>query len=257
MNFDRYRESLDQIKKLAENYINLNKSDLARLNTLNEECLAMKEDFVKSFALLVDEVEDGLTVLIDRLEAIKKDLGKISGPEGTLEDIVQLETVWRNASGLRENILTITNPKKESRSEEGSGEAAAAGGPVLPATEAAPGGELPEDVREQVVLAREEAAAGVEKSVAAVEPVQATAGPRQIKPVKKEMPGGKPVNRKPEENNSSAKKAQPDKKEQRPNPQGQNTIKTLPVNKIYGEAEKKLMEEINKNIEIIKGNKKK
>lgn len=257
MNFDRYRESLDQIQKLAENYINLNKPDLTRLNNLNEECLVMKEGFVKSFASLVDEVEDGLTVLIDRLEAIKKDLGKISGPEGTLEDIVQLETVWRNASVLRENILTITNPEKERRLEVYSGEASAAGEPVPRVPEAALGGKLPEDVRDQVVLAREEAAAGAENSVAAVLPVQAQADRQQIKPVKKEMPGGKPAAKKPEENNSSAKKAQPQKKEQRPAPPVQNTIKALPVNKIYGDAEKKLMEEINKNIEIIKGNKKK
>ncbi|MFZ5651430.1 MAG: hypothetical protein ACOY4I_11330 [Bacillota bacterium] len=257
MNFGRYRESLHQIQMLAGNYINLNKSDLARLNTLNGECVAMKEDFVKSFSSLVDEVEDGLTVLIDRLEAIKEDLGRISGPEGTLEDIVQLEAVWRSAFDLRENILKITSGKAEVRPEEGHGEAAAASGPAVAFPEAAPDPGLPGDIREQVTLAREEAAAGAEKSVAAIEPAQAPASPQQIKPLKKEVAEDKPTSRKNDESNSSSKKAQQGKKEQKPHQPAQNTIKPLPVSKIYGEAEKKLMEEINKNIELIKGNKKK
>lgn len=255
MNFNRYRESLHQIQMLAGSYINLNKSDLARLNTLNGECVAMKEDFIKSFSSLVDEVEDGLTVLIDRLEAIKKDLGRTSGSEGTLEDIVQLEAVWRNAFDLRENILAITSRKAEGRPEEGHSEAAKDYGPAA-FPEAAPDQGLPGDIRGQVTLAREEAAAGAERSVAAIEPTQTPAAP-QIKTLKKESAEGKPTNKKPYENNNSSQKAQQGKKEQKPHQPAQNTIKTLPVSKIYGEAEKKLMEEINKNIELIKGNKKK
>lgn len=239
MNFERYRESLHQIQMLAGNYINLNKSDLARLNTLNEECVAMKEYFVKSFSTLVDEVEDGLTVLIDRLEAIKEDLGRTSGPEGTLEDIVQLEAVWRSSFDLRENILVIASRKVEGRPEEGHSEADKDSGPAAAFPEAAPGPGLPGDIRGQVTLAREEAAAGAEKSVAA------------------EVAKGKPTNKKPDEYNSNSQKAQQGKKEQKPHQPAQNTIKPLPVSKIYGEAEKKLMEEINKNIELIKGNKKK
>ncbi|MFZ5647965.1 MAG: hypothetical protein ACOY30_10150 [Bacillota bacterium] len=254
MNFDRYRESLEKIKKLAENYINLNKSDLARLNTLNEECLTTKEDFVKSFTSLVNEVEDGLTVLIDRFEAIKNDLDRISGPEGTLEDILQLETAWRNAFDLQGNIRMLISPQTlETLAEAGDREAAAGSASSDTSPEKTPGSGIADSAGEIAALARQEAAAGAESP--AIEPAQAATPPSQVKAVKKEIHENKPANKSHEENNT--KKAQHHKKDQKIQPSGQNTIKSLPVSKIYGEAEKKLMEEINKNIELLKSNKKK
>lgn len=256
MNFIRYRESLNEIKKLAENYINLNKMDLARLQTLNEECIFAKGDLISSFTSLVGDLEDGLTLLIDRLEAIKKDLGRISGPDGTLEDILQLEDAWRNTLDLQKNIRSLVGPnRQEVRAEDVE---TGANGTIPPETTPAAIDKTgpADDLQELVVLAREEAAAGAEAAEAASKPVINSPPPAQVKVVKKDQHDNTPSGKKTVDHNGSPKKAQHNKKDQK-HPPSHNTVKPLPVGKIYGEAEKKLMEEINKNIELIKSNKKK
>lgn len=218
MNFDRYRDSMAQIQKLADNYASLTKADLSDLHRLNTECLSLSEGIVKTFSSLVDEIEEGLTLLLDRLDQIKKDLGKISGPEGTLGDILKLEPAWNNINSLRGSIRALLDTSAPAAGAD------AADNPPAPPTDgkAAPQARDSKDVKDLIVLAQKEAAATAEKS-------QASRPAPHVKVQKKEGPD--------------------QKKDSKPS--------SLVLNKNVGEAEKKLMAEISKNIEAIKGNRKK
>lgn len=217
MNFDLYRENMSRVQKLADNFSSLKKADLNELNRLNAECLSLGEEIVKSFTTLVEEIEDGLTQLIDRLEQIKKDLGKISGPDGTLGDILLLESAWSQTNTLRSSIRALLHPAVS--------EAAVTD---TPGTQ-----KEVKEVRELIGLARKEAAAASEKSEAAKlpPPVKIQKKEEQVQPQKK---NGKITTA------DSVKKPAP-----------------LSINKNVGDAEKKLMAEITKNIEAIKSSKKK
>ncbi|MCL6477764.1 MAG: hypothetical protein K6T65_05055 [Peptococcaceae bacterium] len=240
MNFDRYRASIIQVQQMADNFTSLKREDLSRLNSLNAECISLHEEIVKSFSSLVDEIEDGLTLLLERLDQIKKDLAKTSGPNGTLGDILQLEPVWRQANALHHNIRDILGPGSQDaarRDESGNNNA--------PDTAAAPAQET-RTVQEIIGPAREEAAAALEKSTAAV------------KTQKKDGQESGQGNKKPSETKMIAQKGQLPKRDQKLPPPGQNTkLAPLIIDKNLGETEKKLVEEITKNIEIIKSNKKK
>ncbi|MFZ5631753.1 MAG: hypothetical protein ACOY40_02805 [Bacillota bacterium] len=236
MNFDRFRESIIHVQKMADNFTALKREELSELNRLNTECISLHKEIVKSFSSLVDEIENGLTLLLDRLDQIKKDLAKTSGPEGTLGDILQLEPAWRQADALRNNIREILGP-----------------GPQDPARQAEsgqdnlPNAEPPKEskaVRELIGLAREEAAVAVEKSTAAV------------KTEKKDGRENSQDNKKPAETKSIVQKGQQQKKDQKLTPPAKSPA-PLVMNKNLGEAEKKLVEEITKNIEMIKSSKKK
>lgn len=250
MNFDRYRESITQIQKLADNLPSLTRVDLAELNRLNEECLSFNEEIVKSFSALVDEIEEGLTLVLDRLDQIKHDLSKISGPEGTLGDILQLECAWSRAVALRDNIramIGLSGLESVERLETGI-HTPSPGEKVPPSPEPAKG---EKDLQDLIGLARKEAAAAVEKAPAA-KPVPAA------KIQKKEEQENKAGGKKPAEADPPAQKNQAQKKDLKiipPNPKAVPASVTLGKN--IGEAEKKLMAEITKNIEAIKSSKKK
>lgn len=242
MDFSEYRDSIGQIQRLATHYAKLNKSEVAELNTLNQKCLSMKDAAINSFSKLVDEVEGGLTHLIDRLEQIKKDLVTISGPEGTMEDTLRLESVWASTNELNNNIKRLLeakafSPESESCSLQKSQNS----------TETAIQADTKklQGVQDLIEVARIEAAAVVEKSPAVK---LLSAGNSIEKTIKKEI-----------ENRHSAmiKKEVPQKKEEKNQPRV--IIPNRPINamKVCGETEKKLMEEINKNIELIKNSKKK
>ena len=217
MNFDRYRETMTQVQKLADNFSSLKKADLTELHRLNVECLSLGEEIVNSFTTLVEEIEDGLTLLLDRLEQIKKDLGRISGPDGTLGDILLLEPAWSQANTLRGSIRALLHP---------AGSEAVGKDTPGPEKEG-------KEVQELIGLARKEAAAASEKSEAAKTPP----------PVR--------IQKKEEQEQSQKKngKITPADSVKKPAP--------LNLNKNAGDAEKKLMAEITKNIEAIKSSKKK
>lgn len=237
MKYERYRESILNIKKLAENYTSLNQSELHELHRLNAQCLAMKEGIVSSFKSVVDELEDGLTQLIDRLEQMKKDADRISGPEGTLEDTLQLESAWQNTESLLNNIRILLNPgtqnpgNKDGRSDT----------------------KEKTSIHELVVLSRNEAAVATEKSTAAKLPAPEVPSPPKI--LRNEGQDRQSNNKKPDDQNHSKKVQQ--KKDQKVPHTGQFNTKPLPVNKTCGDTEKKIIEEISKNMELIKGSKKK
>lgn len=229
MSFDRFRESITKIQRLTDNFTSLKKSDLNELNRLNTECLSLNEEILKSFSSLVDEIEEGLTLLLDRLDQIKKDLGRISGPEGTLGEILQMEPAWSRVSALHSNIRSLLESPQDSAGQDdaaGGGQTAAGAkdGADPPAARDAgleAGPKEPGKVQDLIGLARKEAAASNEKSPAA-KPVPAVKNQKKIPP-----PG------------QNAKPA------------------VLALNKNCGETEKKIMEEISKNIEAIKSSKKK
>lgn len=234
MNFERYRETIKRIQKLADNFSSMTRSDLSELNKLNGECLSFNEEMVKSLTALVDEIEDGLTLLLDRLGQIKKDLVKISGPEGTLGELLQMEAVYLRAAALRENIREmLKTPGEVPAPLEDTGASPASG-----------------DLKNLIGLARKEAAAAVEKA-----PAPKIATPAKVQ--KKEDPVVRPENKKPVEAVQPAPKASPSKKDQKPAPPRQGgPAAPITLAKEIGEAEKKLMAEITKNIEAIKSKKK-
>jgi len=233
LNFDAYRESITQIQRLAERFSSLTRADLAELNRLNEKCLSFNEEMVKSFSLLVDEIEDGLTLLLDRLDLIKKELVKISGPDGTLEDVLKLEPAWSQASALRYNIRAMLEPfGQEATAVQEPTQKPGGDAEQKAITQPAPA--KPEkEIRELIGMAKKEAAAAIDKA-----PAVKTAPP--VKLVKKE----------------NAAKELPPKKDHKPASGHNPPSASLPMNKNLGETEKKLMAEITKNMEAIKGNKK-
>lgn len=248
MKYELFRESMQNIKKLAENYTNLNQSELNELQRLNAQCLSMKEGIIASFKSVVDELEDGLPLLIDRLAQMKKDADRISGPEGTLEDTLQLESAWRNSEGLINNIRLLLGPGTEkSGSKDGTSDTIGLVGPPVAVTALSKTG-----VHEQLALSRNEAAAATEKATAAKLPYQDPLAPKALKSGE---PDRHSNNKKPDDQNNAKKNLQ--KKDQKGPHAGHFNSKALPVNKSCGETEKKIIEEISKNMELIKGSKKK
>jgi len=249
LKYERYRESILNIKKLAENYTSLNQSELHELHRLNAQCLAMKEGIISSFKSVVDELEDGLTLLIDRLEQMKKDADRISGPEGTLEDTLQLESAWQNTESLLNNIRILLGPgTQNSGNKDGRSDSNGLVGPPEP--DAAPS---KPSTHELVVLSRNEAAVATEKTTAVKLPAPEV--PSAPKTLRNEGQDRHSNNKKPDDQNN-IKKAQ-QKKDQKVPHAGQFNAKALPVNKTCGDTEKKIIEEISKNMELIKGSKKK
>ncbi|MCL5056989.1 MAG: hypothetical protein M1130_03115 [Actinobacteria bacterium] len=235
MNFVEYRDTIKELQDLASSYTRLSKSDLDRMTILNEKCLSLKEKAVRSFSQMVKEVEDGLTGLIDRFDQLKKELDTITGPEGTLEDALKLEPAWLQTNDLYNSIQLLTKsntlPEKKKTS------------PEMPEQGEEPDKKQPDGIQDIIVLARKEAAAAVEKSASNPKASPAGSKPASVNPVKVQYP--KQVNK---------KAAQP-RKEQTP-VSGVFSAKPLPVAKVCGDAEQRLMEEINKNIELIKSKKK-
>lgn len=249
MKYERYRESILNIKKLAENYTSLNQSELNELHRLNAQCLEMKVGIVSSFKSVVDQLEDGLTLLIDQLEQMKKDADRISGPEGTLEDTLQLESAWQNTESLLNNIRILLDPGTQNHgNKEGKSDVKVFVCPPEP--DPAP---LKPSIHELVVLSRNEAAIATEKSTAAKLPAPEAPSPPKI--LRNESQDRQSNNKKPDVQNNSKKAQQ--KKDQKVPHNGQFNTKPLPVNKTCGDTEKKIIEEISKNMELIKGNKKK
>jgi len=193
MSFSSYRESIIGVKKLADNFTGLNKSDVLELNKLIEECMKHQNKIVGEFSSLIDEVKDKLTLLMDPLDQIKKELEKISGPTGTHSDILNMEPAWQQTNTLRNTIRTLL-----------------------------------EQTAENIIGPREEIAAATEPSPLSKKPAQNTSKPLPPRTIKKAGPENKPVTPK---------------------------LTPLVLNKNIGN-EKKLLEEISKNIEMIKKNKK-
>lgn len=226
MNFVEYRDSIKELQSLASNYTRLSKSDLERMTLLNEKCLTLKEYAVSSFSQMVRKVEDGLTGLIDRFDQLKKELEAITGPEGTLEDALKLEPAWLQTNDLYNSLQLLT----ESKTLPEKNQTAAA---EMPGKGERPDKKQPEGVQDIIVMARKEAAAAVEKSGKTA----------PVNPVKVQDP------------KQGNKRIAPSKKVTKP-ASGVFSAKPLPVAKVCGEAEQRLMEEINKNIELIKSKKK-
>jgi len=249
LNFQRYRESIMQIQKLADKLPSLTRVDLAELNKLNEECLSFNEEIVKAFSALVDEIEEGLTPVLDRLDRIKQDLTKISGPDGTLGDILQLENAWSRAVNLRDNIRAMTGPSGTGPMErlEAGTESSSPGEKAPPSPKTEKGHT---DLQDLIGLAQKEAAAATEKAPAE-KPLPA---PKIQKKEDQESRGGE----KPAEAAPPAQKHQAQKKDLKIIPSNPKAVpSTVTLSKNIGEAEKKLMAEITKNIEAIKSGKKK
>lgn len=229
MSFDRFRESITNIQKLSDNLTSLKKADLNELYRLNAECLSLNEEIVKSFSDLVDEIEEGLTLLLDRLDQIKKDLARISGPEGTLGDILQMEPAWSGVNALHGNIRSLLeSPQYPAGRDTATKSSQAEAGPKVDtpspaAKEAALDAESKEskEIQDLIGIARKEAAASAEKAPAA-KPVPVAKNQKKVPP---QAHNSKPA--------------------------------LLSLNKNCGETEKKLMEEITKNMEAIKSSKKK
>jgi hypothetical protein len=235
LNFNAYRDSIKELQNLAANYTRLNKSDLDHMKTLNEKCLSMKEEAILSFSGMVEKVEEGLTGLIDRFEQIKKELAASSGPQGTLEDALRLEPAWLQTNDLYSALQLLTGMESPPVKNES---APAAGQPE------ARDQKQPQGVQGLIAAARKEAAAAVEKPAVNIKAAPAGGKPATINQVKL----GQSVRQ-------DNKKSPAAKKEQKP-VSGVFPAKPLPVAKVCGEAEQKLMEEINKNIEMIKSKKK-
>jgi len=249
LKYERYRESMLNIKKLAENYTGLNQSELHELHRLNAQCLAMKDGIISSFKSVINELEDVLTLLIDRLEQMKKDADRISGPEGTLEDTLLLEPAWQNTESLLNNIRILLGPGTQNPGN-GDGRSDAKGLAGLPEPDTAPSKQV---IHELVVLSRTEAAVATEKTTAAKQPVQEV--PSAAKTLRNEGQDRHSINKKPDDQNNGKKAQQ--KKDQKVPHASQFNAKALPVNKTCGDTEKKIIEEISKNMELIKGSKKK
>ncbi|MCL6611953.1 MAG: hypothetical protein K6T66_10495 [Peptococcaceae bacterium] len=242
MNFERYRESITHIKRLADNFSSLTRADLAELNRLNVECLSFNEGIVKSFSALVDEIEEGLTLLLDRLDQIKKDLAKISGPESTLGDVLRLETAWARTSALRDNIRAMLEPPEREPADRGEIDGHTGSSGEMEGSS--------HNLRNLIDQAQKEAAAAAEKS-------QAVKSVPAAKP-KKEEQENSPFHKKPAEAGKPAPKEQPQKKELKVLSPNHNAAPApIAVSKNIGEAEKKIMAEITKNIEAIKNSRKK
>ncbi len=239
MEYGLFRQSILNIRKLAENYTSLNQSELQELNRLNSQCLTMKEGMVKSFRSVIGELEDGLTLLIDRLEQMKKDVDKISGPEGTLEDTLQLEPAWQNSENLLNNIRILLNPGTHNPGNKDNKSATSDLGGTT--------------IHELVVMARNEAAIAGDKATAENLPSTEVISPPKI--LKSEGQGSHLNIKKQDEQNNTKKALQ--RKDQRITHTGHFNAKPMPVNKSCGDTEKKIIDEISKNMELIKGNKKK
>lgn len=238
MNFVEYRDALKELQDLASSYTRLNKSDLNRMTILNEKCLSLKEKAVNSFSQMVREVEDGLSGLIDHLDQLKKELEIFTGPEGTLEDALKLEPAWLQTNDLYNSIQLLT----KSKIRPGRNQTA----PEMPEQGEEPNKKQSDGIQGIIVMARKEAAAAVEKvEKSASNPKASPAGgkPASVNSVKVQYP-----------KQANKKAAQP-QKEQKP-VSGVFSAKPLPVTKACGDAEQRLMEEINKNIELIKSKKK-
>ncbi|HBV97319.1 MAG: hypothetical protein JL50_13005 [Peptococcaceae bacterium BICA1-7] len=234
MNFVEYRDAIKELQYLASNYTRLSKSDLQRMTLLNEKCLSLKENAVRSFSQMVKKVEDGLTGLIDRFDQLKNELDTITGPEGTLEDALKLEQAWLQTNDLYNSIQLLTESKTLPEKNDTSTE--------VPGQVDSPENTKPEGIQD-IVVARKEVAAAIEK----IAPT-----------LKSTPPGGKstPVNTvKTHDIKQGTKKSAQSKKGIKP-VSGVYSAKPLPVSKVCGEAEQRLMEEINKNIELIKSKKK-
>lgn len=231
LSFNRYRESLAYIQKMAGNYTSLSRAGLAELNRLNTECVSLNEEIVKSFSSMVDEIEEGLTHLLDRLDLIKKDLNRISGPEGTLGDILKLEPIWSRTEALRGSIRSLLESEQKPGCRDEPGKAVQAASGEVGGSPAVPGyaqdAKESREIQDLIGLARKEAAAAAEKSPAA-----------KVAPAAKAVPAAK-----------MPKKAPPPGQSPKP--------AVLQLKKECGENEKKIMEEISKNIEAIKNSKKK
>ncbi len=218
MDFLVYRESILQTQKLAGNFTSLSRADLAELSRLNAKCITLSEEMINSFSSLIDEIEEGLSLLLERLGRIKKDLGRISGPGGTLEDILGLEPDWSRVHDLYGAIQPLLKTGQTSEDTAPSGKSMAI---IISAT--GPEADLKDkgQIAELAGTARKEAAVTVEKPAAA----------NSVSVTK--------ISKKPTASSQNAKPA------------------LLPVNKNCGETEKKIMEEITKNLEAIKSNRKK
>ncbi|MFZ5645272.1 MAG: hypothetical protein ACOY46_16995 [Bacillota bacterium] len=241
MDFNNYREKIGQIGEMAVNFTRLNNSDLSKLIALKEECISLKEEAVNSFTKLVGEIEDSLTNLLEYFDQIKKELEKISGPEGTIEDTLRLETVWMQANELNKNIRSLIESGKSSQNDKliDKSRHKVIINPVQKNNE-----KQIKDIKESINSARKEAAAASEQIAVNIKPVQKTiVQVADSKSQKKEIQDIKQI-----------KKATPPKKEITP---PAYPTKSLNLTKACGDAEQKLMEEINKNIELIKNNKKK
>jgi len=235
LNFVEYRDSIKELQSLATNYTRLSKSDLERMTILNEKCLTLKEDAVHSFSQMVRKVEDGLTGLIDRFDQLKKELETITGPEGTLEDALKLEPAWLQTNDLYNSIQLLTESKTLPEKNQPS--------PEIPRQGDRSDNKKPEGVQDIMLMARKEAAAAVEKLAPTPKPSPPSRNSAPVNPVKAHI------------NKQGNKRAAPSKKETKP-VSGVFSAKPLPVAKVCGEAEQRLMEEINKNIELIKSKKK-
>lgn len=248
MNFCRYTESLTQIQRMAGNFTSLKMDELTELSRLNAECVNMKEEVTKSFTTLIEEIEDGLTLLLDRLDRIKQNLTAISGPDGTLGDVLQLEPAWLQANALLKSIREMLGPES---GEQIPRHETMADNPVTAPNINKARTETPGDsgdVRELINQSRDEAAAAVEKSSVAVKTLKKDNG----------------VNGNNSKKQADAKgTVHKDRLQQKKTPKltlpgpGIKSPTPLVLDKKMGDAEKKLVEEITKNIEIIKGSKKK
>lgn len=234
MNFTEYRKSIKELQDLASKYTRLSQADLDNLKMLNDKCLAMKQDAVHSFSKMVNNIENALSNLIDRFEQLKKELAVSAGPEGTLEDLLKMEQAWLQTNELDCTIKKLTeSTAQEHKTETTSAVNKEEANPQKP----------PQAVQDLIAVARKEAAAAVEKAAVSLKASPAGGKPAAISQVK--------VKQNVKQNN---KKASISKKEQK-SVSGVFPPKPLPVAKVCGEAEQKLMEEINKNIELIKNKK--
>ncbi|MFZ5597810.1 MAG: hypothetical protein ACOY31_12455 [Bacillota bacterium] len=239
MDFNHYRKSLQQIQHLAGNYTALTSKELGELNKLCGECASLKEKMVQAFLFTVDGMEDDLSFLIDRLAQIKDNLSSISGPEGTLEDILLLEPDWKQINSLQSIVRELqgaagnseNGPHRKAQADE-----SVAGDPA--------------------VTGEREVAAATDS------PAEVQVSPEEGKPSEKSGKIDNTIRKQTNNKKQSSAICTPQKpgghhkKEQKPQP-GQAAIKPVAIKKVCGEAEERLIEEITKNIKLIKSDKKK
>lgn len=105
--FERYKQIISRLQELGSNIAYLKHSEWMEFNNLNEERAKLDATLLNTVKSRVAEADEAITFFKTRIEDIKNSLEHISGPDGTPGDIIQLESIWRAALTMKEQISSL------------------------------------------------------------------------------------------------------------------------------------------------------